>query len=40
MITKKKMHWSFIKFSQPILEEVYGDKCGEFVLKVSQHKSI
>ena len=31
MITKRKMLRSVIKFSQLILVEVYGDKCGEFV---------
>ena len=31
MITKGKMPWSFIKFSQVILKKIYGDKFGEFV---------
>ena len=31
MITKGKMPWSFIKFSQVILKKIYGDQFGEFV---------
>ena len=33
MITKEKMPWCFIKFSQLILEGIimYGDQFGEFV---------
>ena len=30
MITKGKMFWSLTKFSKLILEERYGDQCGEF----------
>ena len=30
MITKEKMPWSFIKFSQLILKKMYGDQFGEF----------
>ena len=30
MITKEKMPWSFIKFSQLILKKMYGDLFGEF----------
>ena len=31
MIKKGKMLWSFIKFSQLFLKEMYGDQSGEFV---------
>ena len=31
MITKEKMLWSAIKFSQLILKEMYEDQFGEFV---------
>ena len=32
MVTKEKMHWSFIKFSmKEFLKEMYGDQFGEFV---------
>ena len=31
MITKGKMTWSFIKFSQVILKKIHGDQFGEFV---------
>ena len=46
MITKGKMPWSFIKFSQVILKKIYGDQFGEFVCgywglkgKVIRHSS-
>ena len=31
MITNEKMLWSFIKFSQLNLKEMYCDHCGELV---------
>ena len=31
MITKGKMPWSFIKFSQVLIKKIYGDQFGEFV---------
>ena len=30
MITKGRLLWSLIKFSKLVLEERYGDQCGEF----------
>ena len=31
LITKERMLWSFTKFSQLFLKEMYGDQSGEFV---------
>ena len=33
MITKAKMLWSFIKFIELIIEEMYGEQSGEYLYR-------